>query len=69
MSSPGGQAGCSLLLPGQAPAGKVRAGQVNIHLAALPLPVAPVNTSLSDGKVNKFSSRLKVSIISFVNDK
>lgn len=36
---------------------------------ALTPPLPPVNTSLSDGKVNKFCSRLKVLIISFVNDK
>lgn len=36
---------------------------------ALTPPLPPVNMSLSDGKVNKFCSRLKVLIISFVNDK
>lgn len=48
------------------------AGQVRKHasiLPRLPLPMPPVNMSLSDGKVNKFSSRLKVSIISFVSNK
>lgn len=49
-----------------------QAGQVSKHtsiLPQLPLRVLPVNMSLSDGKVNKFSSRLKVLIISFVSDK
>lgn len=53
-------------------AGKELAGQVRRHTSIFPWlshPMPPVNMSLSDEKVNKFSSRLKVSIISFVSDK
>lgn len=57
---------------GRSPAGKELAGQVRRHTSIFPWlshPMPPVNMSLSDEKVNKFSSRLKVSIISFVSDK
>lgn len=68
-----GPAPAALMLPpGCSAAGRELAGQVRRHASIfprLPLPMPPVNMSPSDEKVNKFSSRLKVSIISFVSDK
>lgn len=67
-----GPAPAALLLPGCSAAGRELAGQVRRRASIfprLPLPMPPVNMSPSDEKVNKFSSRLKVSIISFVSDK
>lgn len=49
--------------------GQLRDDHLAIHLSPHSLPSPPVNMSLSDGKVNKFCSRLKVLIISFVNNK
>lgn len=60
---------------GRAAACTLTLGQVKRRPSSHPSSIAltpllpPVNMSLSDGKVNKFCSRLKVLIISFVNDK